>query len=124
MFDIHLCADELESTADWRCRKADENPEDERNTIAANLLECLANEVRSLVGSDLHAELSRTEEGFSGDLSRVIEEENEYRRQIGFREFPRTGRNFLSALLHVHKSEQLNSETSGQGFADNENNKA
>jgi hypothetical protein len=103
MFDIHLCADELESTAAWRLRKADEYPEDERNTIAANLLEHLANQVRSLVGSDLHAELSQTEQSFCGDLFSVIEEENQYRRQIGLREFPKTGRDLLSALLRLYK---------------------
>ena len=48
---IEDLATELENTADWALRKAEEYPDDPRNTEAAELLTALAADLRSIVGT-------------------------------------------------------------------------
>lgn len=49
---------QVESTADWRRAKAEQFPGDSRNLDAAAELDQLAEEIRSLEGSDLHRRIN------------------------------------------------------------------
>src|SRR4051794_12363656 len=103
---------DLENTAEWRHKVQDEFPEDSRNQPAAQLLECLKNEIESNPDSPLAREVEELEtelvELSDGnhryDLSAMSEEINDYRRRIGFSEFPKNGEDYLSHLLEIYKS--------------------
>ena len=97
-------AEELESTAAWRRDVAARYPEDERHIEAANRLDRLAAEVRALENSALATrllELYESLDAFDGYL--LVEAESEYRRQIGFWEFPTNGEEYLKDLIDLQK---------------------
>jgi hypothetical protein len=57
---LTFLADDLEHTAEWRRQKAEEYPNDDRNIQAAEIMERLAEEIRSRSGLDNHAAFIRT----------------------------------------------------------------
>ncbi len=58
-FDLKHEALTLESSAEWRRRRAERYPHDaQRNLEAAALLDLLAKDVRALEGSELHRQAS------------------------------------------------------------------
>jgi hypothetical protein len=102
MIDLDLFALELEDTAYWRFEKSNEWPGDNRNADAVVLLERLAKEVREQKGSLLHKKLNSVLRK-NIDFSLAIEEENEYRRQIGFHTFPNSGADYLESLVAIYE---------------------
>ena len=102
MIDLDLEAQELESTAEWRRSKAEQYPNDRRNSQASDLLDRLASEVRALDGTALQKRLNKKAEKCSNkvryDWTVFSEKSSDYRRQIGFWEFP-DGKDYLAALL-------------------------
>lgn len=102
---------DLEGTADWRRRVQEDHPNDKRNASAAALLERLAAEITSSPDLELVAKLSEIESGLisqtetnkSYDFSFVVEECNEYRRRIGFTEFPSSGKEYLQRLIDIYE---------------------
>jgi hypothetical protein len=100
-YDLQQEADELEACAEWRKEKAKEYPEDaQRNLDASAALTRLAAEVRALDGSEHHKRLSAVMEACD-DLYAFCESWNDYRRQIGFWNFPENGEAYLSDMLTV-----------------------
>jgi hypothetical protein len=97
MYDLELEAQDLENSAGWRRQKAQQYPEDTRNLEAAALLDRLAVEVRALTGSEIHHQLSATAEKCD-DFCSFFESWSEYKRRIGFWEFP-NGQEYLSDML-------------------------
>ncbi|MGX1321799.1 hypothetical protein AB7M17_005252 [Bradyrhizobium sp. USDA 377] len=109
MFDLELEAQDLGYSAEWRRQKAREYPDDRRNLEAAELLEKLAGEVRALQGSEIHRRLDAFAESYEGDLGSFSEVWSEYKRRIGFWEFP-DGQSYLSDMLKAmlsHHSEKI-----------------
>jgi hypothetical protein len=98
MYDLELEAQELEASAEWRRGKAQQYPEDTRNLEAAQLLDRLAVEIRALTGSETHRQLSATAEKCDDDFCSFSESWSEYKRRIGFWEFP-DGQEYLSDML-------------------------
>jgi hypothetical protein len=108
MSDDHLMTlvgDNVQSTAEWRRRKAEEFPEDARNLKAAENLEQLAAEIEQLEGSEIHQQIRDVQErlnkvGCDGDghidvWSHIIEVESEELRSVGFHVSYDTGLQFL-----------------------------
>jgi hypothetical protein len=100
---------DLEGSAQWRSMKAEEYPDDKRNEQAAALLERLTSEIASAGDVALTDELARLEAQLL-DLDDVSHLQNttyecsEYRRRIGFHEFPTTGEEYLRYLVHIYSS--------------------
>jgi hypothetical protein len=88
---------QVESTADWRRRKAEEFPDDKRNLEAAEALDRLAAEIAGLEGSELHqridALIDLTED--ADVFFRFSESVSESLRSIGFHGGPESGVEFL-----------------------------
>jgi hypothetical protein len=99
MYNLELEAQGLEFSAEWRRGKAHQYPEDTRNVEAAELLDRLAVEVRALTGSEIHRQLSATAEKCD-DFCSFVESWSEYKRRIGFLEFP-DGQGYLSDMLNT-----------------------
>jgi hypothetical protein len=59
---------QVETTAEWRLRKAKEFPNDERNLAAANELDRLAAEVSQLEGSPVHRRILKLMDLMSEDV--------------------------------------------------------
>lgn len=98
-YDLQIDVLNLEGSADWRRRKAEEYPEDaQRNLEAAQLLEWLAVEVGALEGSEIHRRLGAAVDKCD-DLSRFSEEWSDYVRRIGFSTFPDNGQQLLNDML-------------------------
>jgi len=94
----------LESTAAWRRDVAARYPEDGRHIEAANRLDRLAAEVRALETSALATRLLELYESLDADDGYLlVEAESEYRRQIGFWEFPTNGEEYLKDLIDLQK---------------------
>jgi hypothetical protein len=114
MYDLELEALDLEDSAEWRRQKAQQYPEDaRRNLEAAQLLEKLAVEIRALDDSEVHRQLSAAIEA-NDDLFSFSESWSDYKRRIGFWEFP-DGQQYLSDMLqtilsqwHPHSEEISN----------------
>ena len=84
-------------TADWRRRKAEEYPDDNRNMKAALLLERLDSELAPLNGTEIHHRLERhleRDDGFF--LGEAIREEL---KSVGFRSWPETGRELVERIV-------------------------
>jgi hypothetical protein len=106
---IDALIDDLEGTAHWRREKATEYPHDNRNDEAAVELEHLAKAVRddpksaaltSLRSLDKELALrAGTDKSF--DFSALIIECSDYRRRIGFSEFPSIGE-YLATLAAMY----------------------
>jgi hypothetical protein len=97
---------ELERAADWRIRKLGENPGDRESSIAAKLLQNLADELRRMPQSPAHTEYQAIL-NWLGEFD-VMEEfaecAREYRMRIGTTEFPANGESYLRALIAIAKS--------------------
>lgn len=78
---------DAEATADWRWKKAEQFPHDQRNRNAAELLDRLTLKIAALNGSPLHLRLESfiQEEAFSWEISGTL-------KAIGFSLFPTVGR--------------------------------
>jgi hypothetical protein len=56
---------QVQSTAEWRRRKAEEFPADNRNLRAAEELERLAAQIDKLEGSDIHKQISKAQDSIN-----------------------------------------------------------
>jgi hypothetical protein len=104
--------EDLESTADWRRRKAEEYPDDERNLAAAETIDLL---LKSLNGPETSGEKVEIFDRFneliySGSSSGEDSPEevsrlwSDYRREIGFRRFPASGAEYLDDLMEIARN--------------------
>lgn len=102
---------DLEGTSMWRRSLTDRFPDDPRNEAAAELLEHLARDVAAHLNTPtvksidrLDAELIRLSEGNKRyDLSELISECSDYRRQIGFSIHPVDANTYLLKLLSIYR---------------------
>jgi hypothetical protein len=103
---IGLLALNLECTSEWRRKKAEQYPDDNRNLAAAEKLSELASQVRQLKGSPLHLEFDNfqrqlLDEADNDLLSSYCERENHYISRIGFDSFPDNGEECIRDLMHL-----------------------
>lgn len=93
----------LEGTADWRMRKAEEFPDDERNTTAAHELRKLAEGVAELDDDEYPLPQLAALCDRLGDENgvRASEIEQELARQVGFHASYDNAKAFLDALRGV-----------------------
>lgn len=91
-----LIGNNVQSTAEWRRRKAAEHPGDTRNAEAAVLLDAIALQVDELDGSDLHRRLSAWNDTSGHMLSEVVSEKL---RQVGFSIWPSTATELVEGIL-------------------------
>jgi len=98
MIDIGMLVGfNVESSAEWRRRKADEFPGDaSRNNRAAEMLDRIAADLTALEGSELHRRLFEVSER---DSERFSTEVSELTRQVGYHAFPDAGAQFVEELL-------------------------
>lgn len=97
--------EELLRVAEWRMRKVDEDPTDEKSAIAAKHLETLADDVRRLRGSALFREYVAIC-NWLGELDGIADFSmlaNDYRRRIGFDGSAETGEAYLRTLIELAK---------------------
>ena len=94
---------ELEQVAEWRLRLVDAQQDDSASAAAARHLQKLADEVRAMPGSALLEEYRCICNwlGESDDISDLNAVANEYRKSIGFGQWPETGRDYLLALVRL-----------------------
>ena len=104
-------ADELERVAEWRLRRVDARPDDERSAKAARQLQKLADDLRRAPNQKLLEEfrcvcnwLSESD-GISDFLLRA----QDYREMIGFGEWAETADDYLRAMIGLAQ------ETFGMG---------
>ncbi len=97
--------EQLERAAEWRLRKVDEDPADEKSAAAARQLEKLAEDVRRLRGSSLFQEYLAICNwlGESDGITDFMELANDYRSRIGFDRWPENGEAYLRALVDLAK---------------------
>jgi hypothetical protein len=97
--------EELQRVADWRMRKADEDPSDEKNAAAARQLQTLADDVRRLRGTPLFQEYVALCNwlGESDGIADFALLANDYRARIGFDRTPENGEAYLRALIELAK---------------------
>ena len=103
---IGLLALNLECTSDWRRKKAEQYPNDNRNLAATEKLSELASQVRQLKGSPLHLEFDNfhhqlLDKADNDLLSSYCERENHYISRIGFDNFPDSGEECVRDLMHL-----------------------
>lgn len=101
----------LERAAEWRMRKADADPSDDRSLTAARQLEKLAGELRALRGSKAHLEYITLHNWLSesdavSELAINVEYFNE---RLGFGTWAEDGAGYLRALIEMAR------ETAGMG---------
>ena len=96
-------ADELEQAAAWRLRLVDKDPNDHISAVAAALLEKLAEDLRGWQTSALYREYGAICNWLaeSDDISDFAQLAHEYRQRIGVDAWPRTGEDYLRALLDL-----------------------
>jgi hypothetical protein len=89
---------EVQGTAEWRRRKAEEFPDDSRNVDAAEELERLAGEIDSLEGSEIEKQIRAAHDSLA-DLSdswaEISEDVSDELRSIGFHSSYSTATKFL-----------------------------
>jgi hypothetical protein len=95
-----LIGDQVQSTAYWRRKKAEQFPDDPRNLEAAEELERLAEQIEKLEDSEIHKRLRDLCDRFTavdnGDgWYHISEEISAELRSIGFRSDYETGEQFL-----------------------------
>jgi hypothetical protein len=95
--------EQLERAAEWRLRKVDADPSDEKSAVAAKHLERLAKDVRRLRGSPLFQEYLAICNwlGESDGITDFMERANDYRSRIGFDHWPENGETYLRALVDL-----------------------
>jgi len=98
-------AEALERTAEWRLRKVDADPNDERSREAAVLLEKLAEDVRGLNGSAVFREYVAICNwlGESGEIADFMDMANDYRTRIGVDRHPMNGEVYIRELVALAK---------------------
>ncbi|MGI4747601.1 MAG: hypothetical protein ACRYGI_14210 [Janthinobacterium lividum] len=112
---IEMTALELSDKADWRRKKAQQYPDDERNLDSAELLDRLAGEVLALEGSAAAATFEKDYDAIFSEEDKDEDENHdrareimrlwaEYRAGIGFRIFPDTGEGILRDLMDLARS--------------------
>ncbi|NPD67623.1 hypothetical protein HN018_18370 [Lichenicola cladoniae] len=106
---IETTALELSDKADWRRKKAQQYPDDERNLDAAELLDRLAGEVLALEGLPAAGTFETEYEAIFADDDdhrprEIMRLWAEYRAGIGFRIFPDTGEGILRDLIELARS--------------------
>ncbi len=96
---------ELQRAADWRLRKVDADPADEKSAAAARQLEKLAVDVRRLRASPLFQEYLAICNwlGESDGIADFSVLANDYRARIGFDRWPEDGEAYLSAMIDLAK---------------------
>jgi hypothetical protein len=95
---IDSLVNHLEGTANWRREKADEYPDDVRNIEAAEILDRLASQLRSLDGKTATAFAVAVN---TTDHFRVSEAFSEYLGRIGFDHDPRNAVELLDDIMHA-----------------------
>jgi len=91
----------VQGTAEWRRRKAEQFPEDTRNTGAAEELERLAREISELDGSEIEQQITEVhdnlnrEEDWCDAWQELNESVSEELRSIGFHNSYSTATKFL-----------------------------
>ncbi len=102
---------ELERAAEWRLRKVDTDPSDQRSAQAAQQLQKLADELRLLHGSDLYREYMAICNwlGESDGLSEFEMRAHDFRASLGFGTWADSGESYLRALIDMAR------ETFGTG---------
>ncbi len=102
---------ELERAAEWRLRKVDADPSDQRSAAAAQQLQKLADELRLLRGSDLYREYMAICNwlGESDGLSEFEMVAHDFRAKMGFGTWAESGDAYLRALIDMAR------ETFGTG---------
>jgi hypothetical protein len=99
---LTFLADDLEHTAEWRRQKAEEYPNDDRNIQAAEIMERLAEEIRSRSGLDNHAAFVRR-----CAVSLMIDGDSQWREvtaylgRLGFDYFPETANDLIDDLIPI-----------------------
>ncbi len=98
-------AEELESAAAWRMRKADADPRDTASAAAADRLQALADDLRASGPTPLLGEYRcicnwLAESDGIEDFNHVA---HEYRTAIGVTHMPETGEGYLLALIALAK---------------------
>jgi hypothetical protein len=86
---------DVAGTADWRGRKAEDHPNDDRNGEAAELLDRLAKDMATLEGSDVHRRIEAVSHDTSGRFPELVSEEL---RAVGFHSWPESGRELLEGI--------------------------
>jgi len=101
----------LERAAEWRLRKVDADPSDQRSAAAALQLQKLADELRTLRGSPLYAEYQCMCNWLSESdgLSDLLLRGEDFRAMLGFGTWADGGEGYLRALVEMAK------ETFGTG---------
>ena len=97
--------EELQRAADWRLRKVDADPADEKSAAAARQLEKLAVDVRRLRASPLFQEYLAICNwlGESDGIADFSVLANDYRARIGFDRWPEDGEAYLRAMIDLAK---------------------
>ena len=97
--------EELQRAAEWRSRKVDEDPSDEKSAAAVRQLEKLADDVRCLRSSPLFREYVAICNwlGESDGIADFALLANDYRRRIGFDRSADSGEAYLRALIELAK---------------------
>lgn len=96
---------ELERVADWRIKKLGENPGDAESARAAELLQKLADELRTIAGSPIYKEY-RAICGWLDEFDGMVElgdYAHDYRMRIGVDQFPANGEEYLRVLIGFAK---------------------
>jgi hypothetical protein len=109
MNGIEIEVRSLEGTAYWRRQKAIEFPKDKQNESAAALLHSLEAQVEALDGSPIGVAFCQLHDlVFAGDdLDRPEEVSrlwSDYRNDIGFRNFPNDGIEYLMKLIAIARA--------------------
>jgi hypothetical protein len=89
---------QVQGTAEWRRRKAEEFPTDPRNLKAAEELERLADEIGQFEGSAIHQQIRQAIDGLNNldyNWNDGVEAEADELRSIGFHSGYDTGLQFL-----------------------------
>jgi len=102
---------ELERVAEWRLRKVDTTPSDERSAKAALQLRKLADDLRHAPNAKLLEEYRCVCNWLSESdgISDFVLRAQDYREMVGFGEWAETGDDYLRALI------ALAQETFGMG---------
>lgn len=97
--------EQLVRTAEWRMRKVDADPGDERSRAAAALLQRLAQDLRWGAGSPLFREYMAICHwlGESGEIADFMDMADDYRTRIGIDHSPADGEAYLRALIELAK---------------------
>lgn len=94
---------ELERAAEWRLRKVDADPTDQRSAAAAAHLQKLAEDLRALRGSQLSIEYMAICNwlGESDGLSEFEMRAHDFRASLGFGTWAEDGKSYLRILIDM-----------------------